>query len=1366
MPPRKQQQQSSKATLTAKASKVQDAALARLKQALNGGTEQELAAAMEAVTKTRAPSKVDKKVATQHAANLKKRKMGIRRLHHQDLKREFKALRADGQRMNVRLFYVLSVTEERETDMGNGRTIKVRNTFEAPNTVLLSEQWASFPLCKRNIRQKVKAWYETGYVVAVKLVQLRINKQEVPHVEDWLKSQVKNCTMTYTGVPMDNNDEYPDACLPNALVKVYGDRSKGDRHFIPAVADGRHAFVFDKLNELRRERGEPVVQKITDGFKPEDAVAFCKHYKVSCAGYDFMWQRIARYMPATRSKLPTLAFYINDSHFYLVPDSAVRDGLLAKSGAPVAGLTGADDENTEDTTTDDAAEEEQQQWTVHFYETPKNDNEHRAHYNGTREEWDERDWYTHDSRHRHGDVIVCDDARVVNREFYRLMLEEDQCHSHRLRVDAKNRVVKFSYRDPTRQVEAVRKKRKKSSKKTPKAPSMEAYSILIVANEGYARALRMAAAYNSALKEGEKPYEVTPFTTPHVLLEQWRVRNGYPMPPPSHFSPDMLAVLQSPASENFARNAWYHVPDRSTRCAAIDANDNYRSELTGMNGKYDLPVASIYDDARPYEGPELVTAWYQVETTDTFAFNGNGWYGVERVDFGRAWCEQQGIPFKIVSYIPTSRTVPRDFHKAFMKDSVERLLELGVPRGDAKFANLGWIGNSGHLDKPVNDHSFTQDPVALAHAVARVPHAEVVPVYDYEQTHSHREMLMEHEEDEVDAMDHGVDNPDRQAGVHFADFFETFQPKAYHIKNMQPYLEFGSQRLIWLTVYDLAHVTMCKKVLEVQEKLGGRLCAWLTDMLIFDRLGDGPLPVSTDRAMGTFKEEPLEKWEHKKPNLELKPKCRTECYGASSVVAPWQEITKEDFLAELFEGGCDIVGGPGYGKSSLLRAKRKQQGTAYLLTGSTHRAGFNLLARTAHSTLGIKVGDDNGGYSRQKVAKLIAMGVKWIAVDEKSMIPEAVMAALLDMKRTFAGQLSFVPVGDPNQADAIEPENRKNKHRYESGAWRFLCDSQRLTLDHNYRAAGDPQYVADIAKLRDTGELDINKYGKRHDVQRWLAYTNAACDAVNQQMMRQNAPEASRQLANWKLYTGMPFICVLKDSGTNGIAHVGGTTVFNNEGFFKVAAVTDEGLTMVSEQRFSLEELDTDIAAEYGYSVEEDGDCAVLTKELTVTDAELRRYFRVGYCITTHRAQCETIREPYAIVELARMPKDLLYVAFSRGTLGCNVNFPAFKLPSLKKCYIYMVTGPNGMKYIGSTEEKDPNTRWASHIKSDGDGALLHQAMAEHGHKSFRFKVIRTLHVADTQQKWLEEACCIKEHGTLTPNGYNMQLPICPENAY
>lgn len=82
---------------------------------------------------------------------------------------------------------------------------------------------------------------------------------------------------------------------------------------------------------------------------------------------------------------------------------------------------------------------------------------------------------------------------------------------------------------------------------------------------------------------------------------------------------------------------------------------------------------------------------------------------------------------------------------------------------------------------------------------------------------------------------------------------------------------------------------------------------------------------------------------------------------------------------------------------------------------------------------------------------------------------------------------------------------------------------------------------------------------------------------------------------------------------------------------------------------------------------------------------------------------------------------------------------------------IYKATNTNNnMSYIGFTKGTAEN-RFASH-RREGHG--LHDAIREHGHENFEVTVL------EESEDWLylvteREPYYIKEHNTLTPNGYN-----------
>jgi group I intron endonuclease len=94
-----------------------------------------------------------------------------------------------------------------------------------------------------------------------------------------------------------------------------------------------------------------------------------------------------------------------------------------------------------------------------------------------------------------------------------------------------------------------------------------------------------------------------------------------------------------------------------------------------------------------------------------------------------------------------------------------------------------------------------------------------------------------------------------------------------------------------------------------------------------------------------------------------------------------------------------------------------------------------------------------------------------------------------------------------------------------------------------------------------------------------------------------------------------------------------------------------------------------------------------------------------------------------------------------------------------KKCGVaYLVTNTmNGKKYVGITVQK-PTRRWNAHKRSaaNGDGQLLHRAIAAHGLENFTFEVVASARsVADLLAL---EAILIAQHNSRSANGFGYNL--------
>ena len=67
------------------------------------------------------------------------------------------------------------------------------------------------------------------------------------------------------------------------------------------------------------------------GYSSDDILYFCNEHKIKCFGYDWKMQQFItnKNEPINFNKnLPAFVFYFNDSHIYLINDTAMRQSLL------------------------------------------------------------------------------------------------------------------------------------------------------------------------------------------------------------------------------------------------------------------------------------------------------------------------------------------------------------------------------------------------------------------------------------------------------------------------------------------------------------------------------------------------------------------------------------------------------------------------------------------------------------------------------------------------------------------------------------------------------------------------------------------------------------------------------------------------------------------------------------------------------------------------------------------------------------------------------------------------------------------------------------------------------------------------------
>ena len=174
-----------------------------------------------------------------------------------------------------------------------------------------------------NIMNKVKDdleyFKEYDYVIKVDVVQIIINRIDNLKSDDielndksyrWkglFKDKTNNVIkydkawnanknlFQYKAYNMDPNNETPLECVPNALFKMYGDKSKGKTYFNGKIANGGMEYIKKMLDIGGKsanldcfDDNEPQIIEGKKGYSPMDILNFCNDHKIRCFGYDWM----------------------------------------------------------------------------------------------------------------------------------------------------------------------------------------------------------------------------------------------------------------------------------------------------------------------------------------------------------------------------------------------------------------------------------------------------------------------------------------------------------------------------------------------------------------------------------------------------------------------------------------------------------------------------------------------------------------------------------------------------------------------------------------------------------------------------------------------------------------------------------------------------------------------------------------------------------------------------------------------------------------------------------------------------------------------------------------------------------------------
>ena len=172
---------------------------------------------------------------------------------------------------------------------------------------------------------------------------------------------------------------------------------------------------------------------------------------------------------------------------------------------------------------------------------------------------------------------------------------------------------------------------------------------------------------------------------------------------------------------------------------------------------------------------------------------------------------------------------------------------------------------------------------------------------------------------------------------------------------------------------------------------------------------------------------------------------------------------------------CYIYGEPGTGKTYMCKELQKEllnnvvDGNCFKVCTPTHKSALIANATTIFNLFNINPVDYT--YIKTTVDKLKGDGIKWIFIDEVSMITSKVWSALRDIKNIYG--FKFVLFGDFYQLPSVEANHYDV---FNSEVFAEICDGQMLELKRNYRAENDldfAEFIADLRSIKNGGKPDF-----------------------------------------------------------------------------------------------------------------------------------------------------------------------------------------------------------------------------------------------------------------------------------------------------
>ena len=433
-------------------------------------------------------------------------------------------------------------------------------------------------------------------------------------------------------------------------------------------------------------------------------------------------------------------------------------------------------------------------------------------------------------------------------------------------------------------------------------------------------------------------------------------------------------------------------------------------------------------------------------------------------------------------------------------------------------------------------------------------------------------------------------------------------------------------------------------------------------------------------------------------------------------------LDEGDMQSILKKGGL-IFGMAGTGKSTTLNkikdalatgsTEQSTETTVLRTCAFTHKASKIVDGNTLHLLFGIDMKTRKIDYN--KIKSYVKEGVKYIFVDEISMIPSWLWNVIAHVKEQYG--FIFTGCGDWKQLKPVDEENIDFEN---SWIVKYVFNNTSYELTKVWRF-NDSRLLRDAHAASNGESINFSDY-KKEEYPLALCHTNDAVDAINKKWNDYYAAQHTQikevtghDKIKFKLYAGLKVMAYKSDNNY----------AFTNSQELVVTSFTE-----------------TEFVVKDSKGV-----------EMRLENKHLAK-FKPAFAMTVHKAQGSTFNCSISIYEYKSMKHDMLYVALTRATDFNNVNFCEIEQYNPYSGCVYSYDY-GGRFYIGSTTNLEKRRR--EHAQNIRHGFKFTQAINQYGGlHNFKHKVLKTLKFSNIRDlRRLEDQLIIKYDSV--NNGFNMR---------